>query len=220
MADLKHVGRVISTKQRVLVAYRTLPGDSGHCLVIPTDSLSDSYHNSIINLVEGQAAQDANEFAEVLMRSTFTDGSNMLVWLHNNGRLLKMGTSSIEMVPSPAVSVQLSELNQIIAEQRGVAVDDLAVNPNFEERDSAAVKEVAKLKEATPVANDAAKTTSASINSDATPTAEIVDVAVAGPNDSPEATAKMYRSQADKLAKEAAHFRRLAENLVPTKKKA
>lgn len=220
MADLKHVGRVISTKQRVLVAYRTLPGDSGHCLVIPTDSLSDSYHNSIINLVEGQAAQDANEFAEVLMRSTFTDGSNMLVWLHTNGRLLKMGTSSIEMVPSPAVSIQLSELNQIIAEQRGVAVDDLAVNPNFEERDSAAVKEVAKLKEATPVANDAAKTTSASINSDATPTAEIVDVAVAGPNDSPEATAKMYRSQADKLAKEAAHFRRLAENLVPTKKKA
>lgn len=219
MAELKHVGRVISTKQRVLVAYRTLPGDSGHCLVIPTDSLSDSYHNSIINLVEGQAAQDANEFAEVLMRSTFTDGSNMLVWLHQNGRLLKMGTSSIEMVPSPAVSIQLSELNQIIAEQRGVAVDDLAVNPNFEERDSAAVKEVAKLKEEAPVVSDAAKTTSASINSDATPTAEIVDVTVAGPNDTPEATAKMYRSQADKLAKEAAHFRRLAENLVPTKKK-
>jgi hypothetical protein len=28
----------------------------------------------------------------------------------------------------------------------------------------------------------------------------------------------MYRSQADKLAKEAANFRRLAEELVPTKK--
>ena len=194
MAELKHVGRVISTKQRCLVAYRTLPGDSSSCLVIPTDSLSDSYHNSIINLVEGQAAQDANEFADVLMRSTFTDGSNMLIWLHQNGRLLKMGTSQIEMVPSPAVSVQLSELNQIIAEQRGVSVDDLAVNQTFDETQASKNK------------------------TEATPTAEVIDTTVPTSFDSPEAEAKFYRSQADKLAKEAAAFRRKAEELVPTKK--
>ena len=35
-----------------------------------------------------------------------------------------------------------------------------------------------------------------------------------------EAQAKFYRSQADKLAKEAANFRRMAEELVPTKKTA
>jgi hypothetical protein len=46
----------------------------------------------------------------------------------------------------------------------------------------------------------------------------MADVVVPGPNDTPETTAKMYRSQADKLAKEAANFRRLAEELVPTKK--
>ncbi len=45
MAELKHVGRIISTKQRCLVAYRTLPGDSHYCLVIPSDSLTDAYHN-------------------------------------------------------------------------------------------------------------------------------------------------------------------------------
>jgi hypothetical protein len=200
MAELKHVGRVISTKQRCLVAYRTLPGDSSSCLVIPTDSLSDSYHNSIINLVEGQAAQDANEFADVLMRSTFTDGSNMLVWLHQNGRLLKMGTSQIEMVPSPAVSLQLSELNQIIAEQRGVSVDDLAVHQSFDEAKAAKAKEAAI--------------------AEATPTAEVVSTVDTTPVsfDSPDAEAKFYRSQADKLAKEAAAFRRKAEELVPTKK--
>jgi hypothetical protein len=37
--------------------------------------------------------------------------------------------------------------------------------------------------------------------------------------DSPEAEAKYYRSQADKLAKEAAVFRKRAEDLVPTVKK-
>jgi hypothetical protein len=212
MAELKHVGRVISTKQRCLVAYRTLPGESSSCLVIPTDTLNDSYHNSIINLVEGHAGQDSYEFADILMRTTFSDGNNMLKWLHANGRLLKMGTSSIEMNPSPGVTIQLSELNQIIAEQRGVSVDDLALKPQFDEQESEAAKTVAKSTE-TVKDNSAAKTTSASVNE--------VEAVTATPTsfDSPDAEAKFYRSQADKLAKEAAAMRRRAEELSPTKKK-
>jgi hypothetical protein len=198
MAELKHVGRIISTKQRCLVAYRTLPGDSHYCLVIPTDGLSDAYHNSIINLVETQAAQDSYEFAEVLMRNYFSDGNNMLKWLHSNGLLLKMATSSIEMCPTTSITVQLSELNQIIAEQRGVSVDDLSIPPSSDESKVIEAKKEAA-KEATLV-------------TDKVETATAVDL-----ND-PVATAKHYRSQADKLAKEAAQFRRMAEELVPTKK--
>ena len=41
---------------------------------------------------------------------------------------------------------------------------------------------------------------------------------VASVASTPEEQAKEYRSKADKLAKEAAQFRRLAEDLVPTKK--
>ena len=196
MAELKHVGRIISTKQRCLVAYRTLPGDSHYCLVIPTDGLTDAYHNSIINLVESRAAQDAYEFAEVLMRNYFTDGNNMLKWLHANGLLLKMATSSIEMCPTTSITVQLSELNQIIAEQRGVSVDDLAIPPSSDE-----TKVIEAKKEAAKEASSAT----------------IEPVKAVDLND-PEATAKHYRSQADKLAKEAAQFRRMAEELVPTKK--
>ena len=198
MAELKHVGRIISTKQRCLVAYRTLPGDSHYCLVIPTDSLTDAYHNSIINLVESQAAQDSYEFAEVLMRNYFSDGNNMLKWLHANGLLLKMATSSIEMCPTTSITVQLSELNQIIAEQRGVSVDDLAIPPSNDESKVIEAKKEASL---------------------AKPTAVVEESTTVDMND-PIATAKHYRSQADKLAKEAANFRRLAEELVPTKKKA
>jgi hypothetical protein len=198
MAELKHVGRIISTKQRCLVAYRTLPGDSHYCLVIPTDSLTDAYHNSIINLVESQAAQDSYEFAEVLMRNYFSDGNNMLKWLHANGLLLKMATSSIEMCPTTSITVQLSELNQIIAEQRGVSVDDLSIPPSSDESKVIEAKKEASL---------------------AKPTAVVEESKTLDMND-PVATAKHYRSQADKLAKEAANFRRLAEELVPTKKKA
>jgi hypothetical protein len=198
MAELKHVGRIISTKQRCLVAYRTLPGDSHFCLVIPTDSLSDAYHNSIINLVETQAAQDSYEFAEVLMRNYFSDGNNMLKWLHSNGLLLKMATSSIEMCPTTSITVQLSELNQIIAEQRGVSVDDLSIPPSSDESKVIEAKKEAA-KEATLVTDNIETATAVDLND-------------------PVATAKHYRSQADKLAKEAAQFRRMAEELVPTKK--
>jgi hypothetical protein len=198
MAELKHVGRIISTKQRCLVAYRTLPGDSHFCLVIPTDSLSDAYHNSIINLVETQSAQDSYEFAEVLMRNYFSDGNNMLKWLHTNGLLLKMATSSIEMCPTTSITVMLSELNQIIAEQRGVSVDDLSIPPSSDENKAIEAKKEAA-KETTSV------------------TANVETVTAVDLND-PVATAKHYRSQADKLAKEAAQFRRMAEELVPTKK--
>jgi hypothetical protein len=199
MADLKHVGRVKSTKTRCLVAYRTLPGDSSNCLVILSDQLSDGYHNSIINLVEGHAAQDANEFAEILMRSTFTDGQNMLVALHTAGKLIKMSTSDIEMIPNMQTAVLLSELNQVIAEQRGVAVDDLALIPTYNEKAATDAKAAMITAEVvTPVVQE----TVTELPSDATP----------------EAQAKHFRSQADKLAKQAAEMRRKAEELVPTKK--
>ncbi len=55
MAELKHIGRVISTKKKCIVAYRTLPGDAHYCLIVPTESLPDSYHDAIINLVESPA---------------------------------------------------------------------------------------------------------------------------------------------------------------------
>jgi hypothetical protein len=195
--ELKHVGRVIATNKKVLVAYRTLPGDAHYCLIVPTENLPDIYHDSLINLVESPAGQEAYEFAEAMDRTQFPDGSRMLPALHASGRLIKAPTSSIEMTPTTGYSIVLSELNQIIAEQRGVAVDDLSLKDAFEDKKDDA-KPTAIVEQTIPEA----------------------DVVVAGPNDTPEATAKMYRSQADKLAKEAAKFRRMAEELVPTKKKA
>lgn len=210
--NLKHVGRIKATGRKCLVAFRTLPNDAFNCLIILTESLTPSYHDALINLVESPAAQNAGEFAEVLARAIFPDGSTMLPSLHAKGMLIKVGTDLIEMLPNNQTSILLSELNQAIAEQQGISVQDLAMkDPN----QSAEIKNVATINNLdtdTKKDNDTVKTSSASVNEDGSNLA-------LSTNASPEETAKMYRSQADKLSKEAAHYRRLAEELVPTKKK-
>lgn len=207
MQSLKHVGRIKTTGKKVLVAFRTLPGDAYSALVVPTENLSDDQHNAIINLVESPAAQEAYEFAEALDRTQFPDGSRMLPNLHANGRLIKVPTGDVEMTPTIGVSIVLAELNQIIAEQRGVAIDDLYISPR--DQDNTEAREVATARELPAEVPDVAKTTSASVNETAP---EVTTF------DTVEAEAKHYRSQADKLAKQAAEFRRKAEELVPTKK--
>ena len=203
MQSLKHVGKMSGTNKKVLVAYRTLPGDAYSALVVPTENMPDEMHNAIINCVESPAAQESYEFAEALDRTQFPDGSRMLPHLHSKGRLIKVPTDQVVMTPTIGVSLQLSELNQIIAEQRGIAIDDLHIQPNGSE-----IVEVASAKELKSPVADVARTTSASVNQEP----EVTSF------DSPESEAKHYRSQADKLAKEAAAFRRKAEELVPTKK--
>lgn len=204
--NIKHVGRVKATGKKCLVAYRTLPGDAYSCLIIPTESLPDSYHDALINLVESPAGQESYEFAEALARSIFPDGSTMLAALHTQGRLVKTATSNVEMTPSTSVSIQLSELNQIIAEQRGVPVDELSIKPETAKQ-KAEVTELAEVKDV-PAETESLKTTSSSVNGEEQPATTA----------SVEEQAKFYRSQADKLAKEAAAMRRKAEELVPTKK--
>ena len=193
--ELKHVGRVKATNKKCLIAYRTLPGEAHYCLIVPTENLPDIYHDALINLVESNAGQESYEFAEAMDRTQFPDGSRMLPALHATGRLIKVATGAIEMTPTTGYSLLLSELNQVIAEQRGVSVDDLSLKESLENK----VKETKKV----------------------APIAEVVSETAVEPTmfDSPETEAKYYRSQADKMAKQAAEMRRKAEELVPTKKK-
>jgi hypothetical protein len=199
--DIKHVGRVKSTGRKCLVAYRTLPGDAYSCLIVPTESLRDAQHDALINLVNSTAGQDAYEFAEVMARSTFPDGSIMLANLHVEGRLIKVPTDQIEMIPNSQVSILLSELNQIIAEQRGVSVQDLSVQPNSQKPSSD------KLKDGATEVTELVK--------------EVKDLSpkTGEENLTSEERAAKLRSDADRLYKEAAKLRKEAEELSPTKKK-
>jgi Zn-dependent oligopeptidase len=198
MTNLKHVGRFVSNGRKCLVAYRTLPGDAYNCLVIPTEALEDSYHDSLIQLVESNSAQTANEFAEVLARTTFPDGSIMLAALHTQGKLLRIATDQVEMIPNFQTKIKLDQLNVVIAEQMGVAVDDLSIKEDLKnkKRDDVEIVEVATVTETPmPVVEE---------NFDDLPV---------------EQRATKLRGQADKLAKQAAELRRQAEVLVPRKKR-
>jgi hypothetical protein len=193
MSNIKHVGRLKSNGRKVLVAYRTLPGESDSALVVTTENLTPEQHDTLLKLVESNAAQTAYEFAEVMARAKFPDGSTILAYLHVNGKLSKVKTSEVTMLPGDNTSIPLDELNQLIAQQKGISVNDLALgsNPN----NQVEVQEVATAKEmpAAPATNDEPL--------------------------SDEDLAKSLRSQADAMFKEAQRLRKEAEDLVPTKKK-
>ena len=113
---------------KVVVAYRTLPGDPASALVVGTQGLTDSYHDSLMTLLESDSAQSAHELADILATRRFPDGSVMLNYLHSNGHLKKVPTSGVLMTPNNRTTIPLNELNEIIAKQKGISVDELAVS--------------------------------------------------------------------------------------------
>lgn len=195
----KHVGRIAKNKRKIVVAYRVIPGDANSCVCVDTASLEAADHDSLINLVESNAGQNANEFAEAMARSQLSDGSNMLARFHQTGKLAKFATSDIEMTPDNQTAIKLDELNKIIADQKGVSVEDLALQgpaptQSAEKTTSdTEVQELASVSETPAPASDGVLTD--------------------------EQLAAQYRSQADTMFKEAKRLREQAEELVPTKKK-
>lgn len=200
MNNLKHVGRLKNNKKRVIVAYRTLPGDPYNCLVVFTESLGADEHDTLIKLVESASGQQANEFADAMYRTYLPDGRNMLVGFHQTGRLQKIATKDVEMTPNTNAAVALDELNNIIAQQRGVSLEDLS-QTNLNKPSQPKAEEPGPMP---PIVQN-----------------NFVDDAVTL-NEEPlsdEDLATKYRSDADRLYKEAKRLRELAEELVPSKKK-
>ena len=98
------------------------------------------------------------------------------------------------MLPTTNFSINLAELNQIIAEQRNTTVDDLSLIKDKEPIASdVEVKEVATVSDISPQQGEENLTS--------------------------EQRASKLRSEADRLYKEAAKLRKQAEELSPTKKK-
>lgn len=204
MKNIKHVGKIKNTGSKVLVAFRTLPGESNMCLVIPTDPLPDRYHDAIMELVETDFAQESYEFGEALFIKYFPDGRPMLPALSQDGRMQKVPTENVIMSPTPNNEIKLSDLNILIAEQKNCAVDDLCTFvkgfPTEQPKD-----------EITEVAEAPIKKT----NNKNTAVLKAEDNAVLSDKD----LARSYRSQADAMYKEAAKLRKQADELDPPTKK-
>jgi hypothetical protein len=198
MKTLKHVGKLKNTGVKVLVVFRTLPGESNMALVLPTATLPDPYHDSLIQLVESDRAQETNELGEIMFIRRFPDGRPMLQAMQADNRLQRVATSSVTMTPTLNDSISLDELNLLIAEQKNCAVDDLAGfvlgarpndNLNSIQEDNTVSENIEKIQEP-----------------DGTPLSD-------------KDLARSYRSQADSLYKEAAKLRKQADELDPPQKK-
>ena len=204
MKSLKHVGKMKKAGSKVLVAFRTLPGESNQALVIPVSSLSDNYHDDIMKLVETTEAQAAFEFGEVLFTRSFSDGRPMLQALKADNRLAKVPTDDVLMMPSPGSEIALHQLNTLIAEQKNCAVDDLCTFVSGSKKNTPEVQELVKVKDLAPSTTPAVVPLKASANE------ALTDKDIA----------KSYRSQADSMYKEAARLRKEADDLDPPAKKA
>ncbi len=195
-----------NTGAKVLVVFRTLPGESNSALVLPVAQLPDAYHDAIMKVVETDEAQQAFEFGEIMFTRMFPDGRPMLRAMQADGRLAKVPTDSVVMTPNPQNEIPLSQLNVLIAEQKNCTIDDLCTFVNgapAKERDSQPNTT------ATPQAQEPAVT-------------KTVDP-VKTPGNEPLSDldlARSFRSQADALYKEAARLRKQADDLDPPKKKA
>jgi hypothetical protein len=191
---MKHVGKMKNNSARLAVVFRTLPGDPHSCLVVGTQGLVDSYHDTLMSLIETPAAQQANELADILAVRRFPDGSVMLAYLDQNGHLKKIPTNMVLMTPDSQNQIPLNELNELIAQQKGVSIDELAVSDgSFQEK-----KPVNKSVEKTVVKEE--------VTTNSTPGTF-------------KLTATEKRSRADALYKEAARLRKEADEEDPPKAK-
>ena len=196
--EIKHIGKLKNTGDKVAVVFRTVPGESNNALVLPTATLKDEYHDSLMKMIESDQAQQTNELGEIMFTRTFSDGRPMLTAMQAEGRLKKVPTDNVIVTPTPTNEVLLSELNALIAEQKNMPVDELYTLV------SGAPKE----------GTEQTTASTETLPSDEPIAATQTDGAL-----SDEDLAKSLRSQADAMFKEAQRLRKEAEELVPTKKK-
>jgi len=198
---LKHVGRMVRNQRKVVVAYRTIPGDATSCVVVTTENLMADEHDSLMRLVESNAGQTAEELGLAMARAVLPDGRNMLAAFHTTGKMVKAGTKDVEMMPDNKTVINLAELNKMIADQKGVSIDDLAVKDNT----AAPQNKI----DVNPQVDEDVQELATAQPLQASENEVLTD----------EQLAAQYRSQADAMFKEAKKLREQAESLAPTKRK-
>ena len=128
----KHIGELADeSKAKVVIMYRTVPGEADNCLVVGTKFLPDQYHNALMKAVESEGGQQADEFADFASRQTFPDGTNMLAMLHNDNYIKKFKTKEIMVTYGSKQDgrILLNKLNEMIAKEKGITVKEMAADP-------------------------------------------------------------------------------------------
>lgn len=110
--DIKHIGSLKNTGDRIIVVYRELPDDEDHALVVLPSTLPDRYADRLTDLIGTDIAQSTDDFYDVLHRRTFHDGNTILGYLHQKGYLKKVLVDNINLRPNNHTQYPLRHLNE------------------------------------------------------------------------------------------------------------
>ena len=126
---IKHIGKLKDGGAAVAIIFRTVPGESKNCLVIGPKFLDENYQNTFMKALESAEGQSAFELGHHLMKSRFSDGIEILPFLHQNNFIKKMPTENVivTMGLGNTGEVSLDELNELIAKQKGISIDELSL---------------------------------------------------------------------------------------------
>lgn len=116
MSFLKHVGKIGDRK--VAVLFREVPGEPHMGLVTYTETLNRHIHDPMMQCIESQIGQSAENLADALNRVHTADGKYILQVLHQQGMIKKVQTSQVLMTPNSVTSIRLDELNKILNEMK------------------------------------------------------------------------------------------------------
>jgi len=110
---IKHVGK--HNNKRVVILFKTVPGEDHMCLVAYPDTLPRHIHDDVMKALESDVGQQSKEFAEYLFRYTTSSGENCLDTLHREGMIKKVPTNQVIVTPDAKSTIRLDELNAILA---------------------------------------------------------------------------------------------------------
>jgi len=113
---IKHVGR--HGDRKVAIVFREIPGEEHMCLVVYTETLPVSMHDSLMRAIESPTSQTAENLGDALFRELFSDGRPMLQTFHAEGMLKKVQTKQVVVTPNPSSHVNLEEMNEILRKMK------------------------------------------------------------------------------------------------------
>jgi len=127
--NLKHLGILKEDSAQVAILFRTLPKEPNFCLVIGPKFLADIHRESFMRALESKEGQESFELGTHLAKIAFPDGPNMLAMLHLDNYIKRMSTKDIIVTygAGDAGKISLDKLNQMIADDLGVSINDLAI---------------------------------------------------------------------------------------------
>lgn len=144
---LKHVG-INHLGSKLVIVFRELPDDPDHCLCVESQSLPDMYHDNLMRVLESGPAQETVDLYNVLKRSRFGDGTEMLQSLHQRGLLKKYSVDQVSVVPMPNRQAPLREVNNQIRSGNESALTAPAQQPETPAQDNPVVVDTQPLQQA------------------------------------------------------------------------